>query len=85
MQCFQGCTHLECPTCHRPVASALFDRGSSEWYVGIQTEYGIHCCFKVTSDAKLVAYQGWWPKWRRLNGRLNSIKLWPLEKRIVVV
>lgn len=87
LECFQSLNgRLECPKCHCSVASAHFDRGSSEWYVGLEIkDRGIRCCFKITSEAKLVPYSGWYPKWRRLNGRLNSIEPVPLRKNILVV
>jgi len=57
-----------CPECSEPVGSAQYNGG--EWYVGVSTMSGVHCCYKIDSDSKLVPFHKRPAMWYRTNGRL---------------
>ena len=58
----------------------------SEWYIGIEScGKGLHYCYKINGEYKLVPEQGWCPKWKRRNGRLNSVDFITIKKDILVI
>jgi len=63
--------HFECPKCNKSVACAHYDENSCEWYVGVEEMgNGVHYCYKIMADSKMIPHNGWCPKWCRSNGRL---------------
>jgi len=77
--------NLECPKCSLPVAKACFDQERSEWIIGIPSEDGLHGCFKVMSNSKVVEWNKRTPKWRRRNGRLVTLEILDMNKELYVI
>jgi hypothetical protein len=68
-ECLRQCAReWECPECREPIGSAQFEDG--EWFVGIPSPDGMHCCYKVNSDSKLIPFYKLKSTWYRSNGRL---------------
>jgi len=72
----------KCPECAEPIGSAQFEDG--EWFVGIKAPDGMHCCYKINSESKLIPFYKRRPNWYRSNGRLLRYDIVSLRHHISV-
>ena len=72
----------ECPECGSAIGSAQYDGG--DWFVGIHSPDGMHCCYKIDSESKLIPFHKRKPTWYRANGRLTRCDTVSLAKNISI-
>jgi len=76
---------LSCHNCHCPLAHCHFDKENGECYVGLKHNNVFTSHYKITRESKIIIQVNkQWTSWTRDNGRLQSLKLFPLKYNICV-
>lgn len=89
LKCFRECSKsaasLECPRCGSSVTKAVFLKEECEWIIGIPARSGLHGCFKVMPNSKIIPYHEVRSKWLRRNGRLVALEILDMNVDVCVI